>query len=40
MLIGARSGSAVRLGDPVKVRVGGVDAPHGRVDLLPAWEEG
>ncbi len=40
MLIGARSGSAVRLGDPVRVRVGGVDAPHGRVDLLPAWEEG
>jgi ribonuclease R len=35
MLVGTRSGSAIRLGDEVVVRVGGVDAPRGRVDLLP-----
>jgi ribonuclease R len=35
-LIGSRSGRALRLGDPVRVHVGGVDAPRGRVDLLPA----
>jgi ribonuclease R len=34
-LIGVRGGGALRLGDPVKVTVGGVDAPRGRVDLLP-----
>jgi ribonuclease R len=34
-LIGTRSGGALRLGDPVAVRVGGIDAPRGRVDLLP-----
>jgi ribonuclease R len=39
MLIGTRSGSAIRLGDPVRVRVDSVDAPRGRVDLLPAWED-
>jgi ribonuclease R len=39
MLVGTRSGGTIRLGDPVKVRVGRVDAPRGRVDLLPAWEE-
>ena len=39
MLVGAHSGRAVRLGDPVRVRVDGVDAPRGRVDLVPAWEE-
>jgi ribonuclease R len=39
MLVGTRSGRAVRLGDPVVVRVGRIDAPRGRVDLLPAWEE-
>ena len=39
MLVGTRSGSAVRLGDPVRVRVGGIDAPRGRVDLLPGVEE-
>ncbi len=33
-LIGDRGG-ALRLGDPVSVRVGGIDAPRGRVDLLP-----
>jgi ribonuclease R len=39
MLIGTRSGRALRLGDPVSVRVARVDAPRGRVDLLPAWDE-
>ena len=39
MLIGAHTGGAIRLGDPVKVRVARVDAPRGRVDLLPGWEE-
>jgi len=32
-LVGAESGAALRLGDPVSVRVGGVEAPRGRVDL-------
>ncbi len=39
MLVGSRSGSALRLGDPVRVRVGSIDAPRGRVDLLPGWED-
>jgi ribonuclease R len=39
VLIGTRSGRAIRLGDPVRVRVARVDAPRGRVDLLPAWDE-
>jgi len=39
MLLGARSGRAIRLGDPVRVRVARVDAPRGRVDLLPDLEE-
>jgi len=34
-LIGTRSGGALRLGDSVAVRIGGIDAPRGRVDLLP-----
>jgi ribonuclease R len=34
-LVGARSGRAVRLGDPVEVRVDSVEAPRGRVDLIP-----
>ena len=34
-LIGTRHGGALRLGDSVAVRIGGVDAPRGRVDLLP-----
>jgi len=33
MLVGRESGRAIRLGDPVSVRVTGVDAPRGRVDL-------
>jgi ribonuclease R len=35
MLVGTRNGGVMRLGDPVRVRVGGIDAPRGRVDLLP-----
>ena len=38
MLLGARSGSAIRLGDPLRVRVDLIDAPRGRVDLVPASE--
>jgi ribonuclease R len=34
-LVGVRNGGALRLGDGVAVRVGGIDAPRGRVDLLP-----
>jgi ribonuclease R len=36
MLIGSGSGGAIRLGDPITVRVEKVDAPRGRVDLVPA----
>jgi ribonuclease R len=39
MLVGTRSGFSLRLGDPVRVRVGSIDAPRGRVDLLPGWED-
>jgi ribonuclease R len=39
MLVGTRSGRAIRLGDVLPVRVGRIDAPRGRVDLLPAWDE-
>jgi ribonuclease R len=39
MLVGTRSGQTLRLGDPVSVRVGQIDAPRGRVDLLPAYEQ-
>ncbi len=35
MLVGSRGGPAVRLGDPVRVKVERVDAPRGRTDLLP-----
>jgi len=31
MLIGSQSGKAIRLGDPVTVQVGRIDAPRGRV---------
>jgi ribonuclease R len=34
-LIGTRNGGALRLGDTISVTVGGIDAPRGRVDLLP-----
>ena len=36
VLVGTRRGGALRLGDGVSVRVDGVDAPRGRVDLVPA----
>jgi ribonuclease R len=36
VLVGTRNGGAIRLGDTVEVRVGSIDAPRGRVDLLPA----
>jgi ribonuclease R len=35
ILVGTRSGGAIRLGDPISVQVGQIDAPRGRVDLLP-----
>ena len=35
MLLGARGGGAIRLGDPMTIIVDRVDAPRGRVDLLP-----
>jgi ribonuclease R len=35
-LVGRRSGRALRRGDPIDVRVDSVDAPRGRVDLVPA----
>jgi ribonuclease R len=35
-LVGRESGRAIRLGDPISVRVLSVDAPRGRVDLVPA----
>ena len=35
-LTGERTGKTIRLGDPVQVTVDRVDAPRGRVDLLPA----
>jgi len=39
ILRGERSGATLRLGDPIEVRVRGVDAPRGRVDLAPAQDE-
>jgi ribonuclease R len=36
MLVGTRNGGMLRLGDPIAVRVGRIDAPRGRVDLLPS----
>ena len=35
MLVGSGSGRALRLGDPVRVRVERVDTARGRVDLVP-----
>lgn len=35
ILCGSRSGTTLRLGDPVRVQVERVDAPRGRTDLLP-----
>ena len=36
-LIGRKTGRRVRLGDPISIRVDSVEAPRGRVDLIP-WE--
>ena len=33
MLVGERSGTAIRLGDPLRVRVRGIEVARGRVDL-------
>jgi ribonuclease R len=38
MLVGRRSGTTVRLGDPISVRVAGVDAPRGKAELEPIGE--
>ncbi len=40
ILVGTRDGGSIRLGDPLRVRVDLIDAPRGRVDLLPAVESG
>jgi ribonuclease R len=37
-LVGRGSGGRVNLGDPISVRVAGVDAPRGRAELEPAGE--
>jgi ribonuclease R len=39
ILVGTRTGSSIRLGDAVQVRVGSIDAPRGRVDLLLVGED-
>ena len=39
MLVGSRTGRTLRLGDPVAVRVGRIDAARGRVDLYPDSDE-
>jgi ribonuclease R len=36
ILVGDRAGATIRLGDPIAVRVSGIDALRGRVDLEPA----
>jgi ribonuclease R len=36
MLLGTSTGAAIRLGDPVSVRVDRVETARGRVDLVPA----
>ena len=38
ILHGTRGGGAIRIGDAVRVAVGKIDAPRGRVDLYPAPE--
>ena len=40
MLVGERSGRTIKLGDQVGVVVRSVDAPRGRVDLVPAISSG
>jgi ribonuclease R len=39
ILVGTHGGGAVRLGDPVRVRVVQIEPVRGRVDLVPAWED-
>ena len=39
ILVGTRNGGTIRLGDPISVLVDRVDAPRGRVDLLPMSAE-
>jgi ribonuclease R len=36
ILHGSRGGGAIRIGDPIDVRVERIEAPRGRVDLVPA----
>ena len=36
ILHGTRAGAAIRLGDPIGVRVRSIEAARGRVDLEPA----
>jgi ribonuclease R len=36
VLVGTRNGGTLRLGDQIEVRVARIDAPRGRVDLLPS----
>jgi len=38
ILRGERTGATLRLGDPLEVQVARVDAPRGRVDLIPPGE--
>lgn len=38
-LVGRGAGARVSLGDPISVRVAGVDAPRGRAELEPAGEK-
>jgi ribonuclease R len=38
MLVGTRGGGAIRLGDTIAIAVDSVDAPRGRVDLVPALD--
>jgi exoribonuclease R len=37
-LVGRGSGTRVSLGDPISVRVAGVDAARGRAELVPEGE--
>jgi ribonuclease R len=39
-LVGRRTGRQMRLGDPVAVLVHSVEAPRGRIDLVPAGDPG
>ena len=39
-LVGGKTGRRLRLGDPVTVRVDGVEAARGRVDLVPVGQSG